>query len=63
MDKKELEKNILDLAYRKQLNYLNAVLAVGTIGLLSFIGSFIWKKESLMLGFILTIVIRLYSVT
>ena len=54
MNKKELEKNVLDLAYRKQLNYLNAVLAVGTIGILSFIGTFIWNKESLKLGFILT---------
>ena len=59
MDKKQLEKNALDLAYHKQLNYLNAVLVVGTLGILSFIGTFIWNRTYFKQGLILTIVIIL----
>ncbi|MBS3100154.1 hypothetical protein J4463_02975 [Candidatus Pacearchaeota archaeon] len=50
---KSFEKNRLDLAYQKQLHYLNGVIALGTIGILSFIGTFIWNKENLKIGVII----------
>lgn len=52
--KKQFEKNRLDLAYKRQLNYLNIVLLFGTIGILSFMGTFIWKRELLLHGFIVS---------
>lgn len=57
--KKEFEKNRLDLAYQRQLYHLNAVLLLSTVGLLSFIGTFIWKSESFNYGFIFSIIISL----
>ena len=61
MSKEKLQKNVLDLAYHRQLSHLNAVLLLVTIGILSFIGTFIWKREFLTQGFILTVVILLVS--
>ena len=55
--KKEFEKNRLDLAYKRQLHYLNAVLLLATVGILSFISTFIWKRELLFQGFFLSILI------
>ncbi len=55
--KKELEKNRLDLAYQRQLNYLNIILLLGTIGILSFISTFIWKREVLLQGFVMSFLI------
>ncbi len=59
---KEFEKNRLDLAYRRQLSYLNAVLLLATTGLLSFIGTFIWNKDFITYGFIILIIISLISI-
>ena len=56
---KSLEKNRLDLAYRRQLHYLNAILLLATAGVLSFIGTFIWQKELFLQGIMLTIFIFL----
>ena len=58
MDDK-FEKNRLDLAYKRQLHYLNAVLLLGTVGILSFIGTFIWKRELLFQGLIISVSILL----
>jgi len=55
--KKQFEKNRLDLAYERQLHYLNAVLLLATIGILSFISTFIWKRELLLHGFIISFLI------
>jgi len=52
-----LEKDRLYLAYQRQLYYLNAVLLLGTVGLLSFIGIFISNKENLTTGFIISVTI------
>jgi len=41
---KNFEKNRLDLAYQKQLHYLNGAIILSTIGVLSFIGNLIWNK-------------------
>ena len=55
--KSKFEKNRLDLAYRKQLTYLNAIVLLATTGILSFIGTFIWNKDYLIYGFLLMIII------
>lgn len=55
----QVEKNRLDLAYRRQLSYLNALLLLATIGMLSFISTFIWKKEFLLQGTFISICIFL----
>jgi len=52
--KKQFEKNRLDLAYKRQLNYLNIVLLLGTIGVLSFMSTFMWKRELLLQGSIIS---------
>jgi len=59
--KTKFEKNRLDLAYKKQLTYLNAVVLLATIGALSFIGTFIWNKEYLIYGLLLMIIIWIIS--
>ena len=58
---KELEKNRLDLAYQRQLHYLNGVIALGTIGILTFLSTFIWNKEKLSIGFLILIILILIS--
>ena len=55
--KSKFEKNRLDLAYRKQLTYLNAIVLLATTGILYFIGTFIWNKDYLIYGFLLMIII------
>lgn len=50
---KEFEKNRLDLAYQRQLYYLNGVIALGTIGAVTFLGTFIWNKDYLLIGLII----------
>ena len=59
--RKEFEKNRLDLAYQKQLHYLNGVIAIATIGILSFLGTFIWNKDYLLTGFIIVILLMIIS--
>jgi len=58
----KFEKNKLDLAYQRQLCYLNIVLLLGTIGLLSFIGTFIWKRDFLFYGVVISISVTLISI-
>jgi len=55
------EKNRLDLAYQRQLYYLNRVIALATIGFISFLGTFIWNKEKLLIGFIILTTLSLIS--
>tara|TARA_Y100000310_G_scaffold243038_1_gene247399 strand:- start:1750 stop:1998 length:249 start_codon:yes stop_codon:yes gene_type:complete len=50
---KSFEKNRLDLAYQRQLHYLNGVLALATVGIFSFLGTFIWNREFLLQGLII----------
>lgn len=52
-----VRKNLLDLQYRRDLQVLNTALMVGTIGLLSFIATFVWKQELLLQGLGLTTLI------
>jgi hypothetical protein len=53
---KEFEKNRLDLAYQKQLHYLNGVITLATVGAVTFLGTFIWNKDYLLIGFIIVII-------
>jgi len=54
MDKKELEKNILDLEYKKQLQLLNTSLISGTTGLIPLLISFVWYPDRILIGLSLT---------
>lgn len=58
---KEIEKNRLDLAYHKQLVYLSSVLILVTIGVLSFIGTFIWNKDYLLYG--TAIIVTIFTIS
>ncbi|MDP2973606.1 MAG: hypothetical protein Q8N60_01005, partial [Candidatus Diapherotrites archaeon] len=49
--------NILDLRYQEQLQQLNAVLIFISVGVLGFVGSFIWQPDYLALGFVLSVII------
>lgn len=62
MSKDKIEKNRLDLAYRKQLQILNITLLLGTISLISLISSFIWFPERWVIGSALTIVIGILAI-
>jgi len=57
MDKVDFKKNILDLRYQEQLQQLNAVLIFISVGVLGFVGSFIWQPDYLALGFVLSVII------
>lgn len=59
---KNFEKNRLDLAYQRQLSHLNAVLALGTIGLFTFAGTFIWNKLFISYGLLILTIISLICI-
>ena len=58
---KNIKKNRLDLAYKRQLTLLNATLLFGTTGLLSFISTFLWNRDYLIYGLLLSTVISVVS--
>ncbi|MBS3175581.1 hypothetical protein J4440_06895 [Candidatus Woesearchaeota archaeon] len=58
MNRLELKKNTLDLQYTAELQKANALLVLLTIGILGFIGTFIWlKNDLLIIGIIIALVI------
>ena len=61
MDKKTIQKNILDLEYKKQLQTQNVILLFGTTSVLPLISSFVWYPERLALGLLLTFLISLVA--
>lgn len=64
MDKRQLEKNKLDLEYHKYTQILNAILIFATTGLLGFIGSFIFLVEEvgrLFIGLSISIIVLVFS--
>lgn len=61
MDKKVLEKNILDLKYQFQMQKIHSSLTVLSVGVLAFIGTFIWYIERLYFGIGLAIIVILIS--
>ena len=63
-----LEKNCLDLAYQKNLQYLNALLSLGVGSLIAFIGGLIlnfekWFLYSGVIFLISTIIILIFKRT
>ena len=46
MDKKEIEKNRLDLAYRRQLHFLNFILLIGVGSIISLVISLVVNFEN-----------------
>ena len=62
MDKKQLEKNIWDLKYNFETQKINATLILGTAGILTFIGTFIWYRERLFFGIGISIIIIIASI-
>ena len=57
----KIEKNILDLEYKKQLQIQNITLLLGTTSILPLIISFIWYPERWVLGSVLTLTIGLLA--
>ena len=61
MNKNELEKNILDLKYKFQIEKIRASLTILTIGILAFISTFIWYLERLIFGIAISLLVILFS--
>jgi len=61
MDKNELEIEILKLKHQFQIEKIRASLTMITVGVLSFIGTFIWYAERLIFGISLSFVIIIGS--
>jgi amino acid permease len=61
MDKKHLRKNVLDLRYHSESQKINAILVICSVGILAFIGTFIWYHERLYYGMMISILIMLIS--
>lgn len=59
MNNKDIQKNILDLNFKLQSQFMNASLIMLTGGLLAFTSSFIWFKERIFFGIALSIIITL----
>ncbi|MBS3150694.1 hypothetical protein J4425_02740 [Candidatus Woesearchaeota archaeon] len=61
MNKKMIEKNTLDLEYKRELQINNSILLLGTASLLPLIISFIGYQERWGLGLALTFSIAIVS--
>ena len=61
MDKKQLRKNILDLKYHFESQKINAILIICSVGILAFIGTFIWYRERLFFGISISVTIIVIS--
>lgn len=61
MRRRESEKNILDLKYQFQMQKIHAALTMLTIGVLSFIGTFMWYSSRLFFGFSISLLIIVLS--
>lgn len=62
MDKKQLQKNVLDLKYQFESQKINAILIICSVGILAFIGTFIWYKERLYFGIGISLLVILISI-
>ena len=58
---KNFEKNRLDLAYQKQLSYLNAILTLLTTGVVSFLTTIFIKREFILEGIVIFVVFLLIA--
>jgi len=58
MNKKiQLKKNTLDLKYSFEVQKINAILIICSVGILAFIGTFIWYKERLFFGIAISLIV------
>ncbi len=62
MDKKHIQKNVLDLKYQFESQKINAILIICSVGILAFIGTFIWYRERLYFGIGISIIVILISI-
>ncbi len=62
MNKKQLKKNVLDLRYQFESQKINAILIICSVGILAFIGTFIWYRERLYFGLGISIIVILVSI-
>ena len=62
MDKKQIKKNVLDLRYQFESQKINAILIICSVGILAFIGTFIWYRERLYFGIVISIMVVLISI-
>ncbi len=56
-----LKKNILDLRYQLEIQKIHASLTMLTLGVLAFIGTFIWYLERIIFGIAISLLIILIS--
>ncbi len=57
----QIKKNGLDLEYYRYAQLLNGVFIFATTGFIAFLGSFIWLKERLFIGLIVSFLILVSS--
>lgn len=62
MDRKQIKKNVLDLRYNFESQKINAIILIGSIGILAFLGTFIWYGERLFLGLGISIFVIAISI-
>ena len=62
MNKDELERDILHLKYQFQIEKVRASLTILTIGVLSFLGTFIWHLDRLAFGIAISAIIIIISI-
>ncbi|MBS3071758.1 hypothetical protein J4408_02100 [Candidatus Pacearchaeota archaeon] len=62
MDRIEIDKNVLDLKYKFGLEKARIALSLLTIGILAFLGTFIWYVQRIILGVAISIIIILISI-
>ena len=63
MDKKQIEKNILDLEYRKLTQILCSVLTISAAGILGIYGSFtLLNQNQLKIGLSISAIILVISI-
>lgn len=62
MNKKHLQKNVLDLKYQFESQKINAILVICSVGILAFIGTFMWYKDRLFFGTAISTIVILISI-
>jgi hypothetical protein len=61
MDDRHIQKNILDLKFRLELQKIHASLVTLTVGVLAFLGTFVWYEERIFFGLALSAIVVLIS--
>ena len=61
MDKNVLETNILDLKHQFQIEKIKVSLTLMTVGVLGFIGTFIWYVNRIIFGITISLILVLIA--